>query len=242
MIRPIAACCNLLLVAACLAAGPEAGGPDEWLAGLAADEFQQRERAAERLAEWAGGHPVEARERFFAASVDHDDPEVRMRCRELLRGVVLAEYRRDGQGYVGINMGRVDEVNPDDGGRTFGVRVMQVMPDTPAAEAGLQAGDVIFAIDGKRWDQPGASDHFQGEIMARRPGETVRLGIRRVGEPQPVEKQVKLARRPPIAEAAQLLLLPGQQFDPAALQRAEEDRFFKQWYDRRLAEHRAARQ
>jgi predicted metalloprotease with PDZ domain len=114
------------------------------------------------------------------------------------------------------------------------------MPDTPAEEAGLQAGDVVFEINGKRWLQPGASEHFQAEIMAHRPGEVVRLGLRRAGEPALIERQVKLVRRPPIPDMAQLFLLPGQeQPDPARLKIEEEDRFFKQWYDRRLADHRA---
>jgi predicted flap endonuclease-1-like 5' DNA nuclease len=68
----------------------------------------EREQAAGKLAEWALAHSGEARERFFRESADNPDPEVRMRCRELLRQVVLAEFRRTGK--VRATLGEDDKV------------------------------------------------------------------------------------------------------------------------------------
>ena len=244
-------------VAACLvaafalagtcAAVPEAGAsvPGKWIGSLAADKFGERQRASEKLEEWAGEHPGEACDRFFAESVENPEPEVRKRCLALLREVVLEDFRRDGQGYVGIQMGQVDV--PVEGGKFFGVRVSVVVKDTPAQKAGLKAGDVIVELDGKRWSQPGAIAAFQKGVMARKPGEEVRMRIVRPGGEKPVEVKVKLARRPPIS--AQMLFLrqqaggflrgaPGRMPDARELQRKEEDEYFKNWYSGRLEKER----
>jgi predicted metalloprotease with PDZ domain len=241
MIPRAAVCCcaALLLVAAGASADPPAESPEGWIGRLAAEEFQERERAAKALAAWADEHAGEAGERFFLESIRHADPEVRMRCRELLRRIVVADFRRAGQGYVGIQMGLIDV--PDQDGKSFGVRIAMVLEGTPAAAAGLQVGDVIFQLNGKRWEQPDAAKAFQDEVKSRRPGDRVRLGIRRAGEAGLIERAVELARRP---DAIPLQLMPwqGQQVDPLQLQRDEEDRYFKEWYARRLGQHQAARQ
>ena len=75
-------------------------------------------------------------------------------------------------GYLGIS-GRAGE------GDDAGVVVVEVLPESPAAEAGLVAGDVIISLD----DEP-MSDiaELSAAIKLRRPGETVELTIRRGGD------------------------------------------------------------
>ena len=59
-----------------------------------------------------------------------------------------------------------------------------VFPDSPAAAAGLRAGDVITAVDGQAVS---ASDDLAEHVLKRAPGETVTLRVVRGDEAQDVE-------------------------------------------------------
>ena len=72
-----------------------------------------------------------------------------------------------------------------------GVELAQVRNGTPADKAGLRAGDVVTALDGKRVS---TAAQLQAAIDAHRPGDRVKLTYRRNGESHTV--QVKLATRP----------------------------------------------
>jgi serine protease Do len=62
-----------------------------------------------------------------------------------------------------------------------GVLVQEVQPAGPADKAGLKAGDIIVAIDGRPIKD---GDDLVNEIASRRPGSTIRLGYMRDGKPQ----------------------------------------------------------
>jgi S1-C subfamily serine protease len=68
-------------------------------------------------------------------------------------------------------------VDPDDEG-TF---VLEVVPDTAAAEAGLEPGDLIVAVDGVDVDTPTA---VRDAVRERAPGDEIVLEIQRDGELQ----------------------------------------------------------
>lgn len=68
------------------------------------------------------------------------------------------------------------------------VKVISPIDDTPAAIAGVKAGDVIVAVDGKTLTP--ASSEGQGPLRGP-PGSTVRLTIVREGEAKPLEIDVK---------------------------------------------------
>lgn len=75
-------------------------------------------------------------------------------------------------GYLGIS-GQAGE------GDDVGVVVAEVLPGSPAAEAGLEAGDVIISLgDELMYDIA----ELSAAIKLRRPGETVELTIRRGGD------------------------------------------------------------
>ncbi|HZT45295.1 MAG TPA: trypsin-like peptidase domain-containing protein [Gaiellaceae bacterium] len=83
--------------------------------------------------------------------------------------------------YLGVSIGTA----------TSGVRLEQVRPGTPAARAGLQAGDVVTAIGGKTVRS--ASD-LSSAIDAKKPGDRVSLTYTRNGRSHTVS--VTLAERP----------------------------------------------
>ncbi|CAN5628111.1 trypsin-like peptidase domain-containing protein [soil metagenome] len=91
--------------------------------------------------------------------------------------------------YLGIE---AQTVVSRDGQSITGNEVMTVTEDTPAADAGLQVGDVITAIDGVAIDQ----DHqFINEaILSHSPGDTITLTVDRNGQSQDID--VTLGTRP----------------------------------------------
>jgi putative serine protease PepD len=72
-----------------------------------------------------------------------------------------------------------------------GVRLAQVRSRTPAARAGLQVGDVVTAIDGKKVS---TTAQLQAAIDAKQPGDTATLTYRRNGKTHTAK--VTLANRP----------------------------------------------
>ncbi len=88
-----------------------------------------------------------------------------------------------------------------------GVLVREVIANSPAAEAGLKAGDVILSIDGQELAGP---EDLQKAIAARKAGADVTLSILRKGKT--IEKTVTLAARKKISFEAKR---PASLFDTA---------------------------
>jgi len=73
-----------------------------------------------------------------------------------------------------------------------GVVILQVQPGSPAAAAGLMAGDVVQSVDGRRISN---TDDLRRIVRGHRVGDTVTLGIIRGGRSQSI--RVKIAQMPP---------------------------------------------
>ncbi len=107
-----------------------------------------------------------------------------------------------GRAFLGIRMG---------GAGSGGVAISDTVAGTAAAEAGLEAGDVLVRIDDEPMD---TSDRVSEAIGRHRPGDRIELALLRDGEL--VEKVVTLgsrseSRRPRAAEVIAVLdVQPGQ--------------------------------
>lgn len=90
--------------------------------------------------------------------------------------------------------------------------VAEVIPDSPAAKAGLQAGDELLAVD----DQATATrDQFVAAIRKGKPGDRVSIKLRRAGQEQIVV--VRLGERPEAVPARPPATAEGQKpAQPAA--------------------------
>jgi hypothetical protein len=82
---------------------------------------------------------------------------------------------------------------------TEGAAVLTVVEQGPAEEAGLQAGDVITAIDGEAVDGPQA---LVDAVTSRQPGDAVVLTVTREGDP--IEIEAVLGEHPDDPEKAYL--------------------------------------
>ena len=72
-----------------------------------------------------------------------------------------------------------------------GAQVGEATADAPAAQAGIQAGDVITEVDGDRVQAP---DDVAAAIEDNKPGDKVEVTVRRGGDEQQI--QVTLGQRP----------------------------------------------
>jgi len=110
------------------------------------------------------------------------------------------QLRKDGwvtRGYLGVGPTNVPDSKARSLGleRDQGVLVLEVRPNTPAAEAGMLRGDVILSWDGVEYSDPNL---LSRAIAATPIGATVPAEIMRLqdGEPKRVTLQVKVAARP----------------------------------------------
>ena len=77
---------------------------EEELARLGHEEFKVRVAAQGELSQWGKEHLEEGLEVFYKNYRASDDPEIRARCRELLKELVVISQAGEGEGYIGIMM------------------------------------------------------------------------------------------------------------------------------------------
>ena len=197
------------------------------LANLRSEEFRKRESAQAELLAWARQQPEGVMDELLRHSREEEEPEVRERCLAVLKELVNDEYRKDGEGFIGIQM--LDELAnvPGDPKPRGAVRIIIVVPDSAAQQAGLQPNDLIVGMGDQVWHELGASLDFRERIRQLKPNTRITLKILRNGNPMDIE--VKLGRRP---FAADMLFFDERQFDAEAAERTAKDAYFRRWLER----------
>lgn len=197
--------------------------PENLLKGLSSEEFHERERSQEKLREWAGRNRGESIAAIHKLSKVSEDPEVRQRCSEILRDLSDRDYLANGQGYLGIEM--IEEMAdlPGDERMRACVRILRVVDKSPADLADIRRGDLITALDGKKWYDAGAIDDFMEKIADSKPLEKVVLSIRR-GDEDTFDVEIRLGRRP-------VENLRGIGDDLELLDKMAKDNHFKKWLE-----------
>ena len=105
-------------------------------------------------------------------------------------------------GYLGIG---IENVTPENASffslkDATGAIVTQVTPDSPASKAGLKNGDVINELNGQKVTDSSA---LQIEVGQEQPGQSIRLGVLRNGQPMTLNVQVGEYHKPGSTEVAE---------------------------------------
>ncbi|MCF7731102.1 MAG: PDZ domain-containing protein [Akkermansiaceae bacterium] len=216
--------------------------PAGLVVGLQSEKYAEREKAEAELLAWGRQRPEEAMEEFYKQSREAAEPEVRERCHAVLREIVGDEYLRDGVGYLGVMMNQMIEPVRVAGEAElrFGIRLTQVVADTPAKKAGLVVGDVLLGVNDRMWGKDESPDVVTKVIKGFKAGAKVTVSLFREGKV--VVIPLVLGRRPAIVDIPMLLGFGGglgQMPEPAAVKQAEEaakEEHFRQWLARKLEE------
>ena len=220
----------LLVLGACVSVACGEKLPDQILAQLKNEDFKLREIAQAQLLEWARKHSDTASKLLLEQVERADSPEVRERCREVLRPLIDDLYLRDGKGFVGIRMQDVKVTLPGETKERIAVQITDVIRGLAADKAGLIQGDMILGVDGKPLAGQSASEAMRRAIMGMKPSTVVKLRILHEGKQSDVK--VTLGRRPLTADNPMLEMDPVR---AKAAEQAARDEYFRRW----LEEHKS---
>jgi len=169
--------------------------PKALVEGLAAEDFKVREDSQSKLLEWAKTKEESAAPELFKISKTSEEPEVRQRCLDVLKGLSDQDYLKEGKGFLGITMQAEEARLPGKENLVPAVRINSIVKSGPAEKVGLNVGDSIITLNGVAFQGNDVLSEFSGAIGAMKPLNKVVLGIRRAnGNVEDVE--VVLARHP----------------------------------------------
>ena len=200
--------------------------PAEALEKLADDEFKVREQAQADVLGWARKHEGEAPGLLFGAHRNSKDPEVRIRCMEILKDLARDGYAQHGKGFIGIQMRDEMVLMPGGNQHQAAIRITFILPGLAAEKAGLKVGDLLVGINGKTWPSP-ATDFMRQQVMDMKP--TTKITVQVLRDEKVEDVEVTLVRRPLTADNPMLERMPGRAAD-AEKQAWEE--YFQEWKDK----------
>jgi predicted metalloprotease with PDZ domain len=193
---------------------------------LSAAKFAVRKAAQQQLLALSADAPqLVADESVKAYAASAADPEVRMRLREILTVVVTERLLPKSPGYLGVNIDMAQTTGPK-GEAVAAVLVTGVVGLSPADQGGLKQGDLLLAVDDFDIGKHPNLEAFIQHVRGRKPGEAMKVTLRRGAEFLNLE--VKVGELPPAEYAG----------DPEKV-KADRQALFEQWLRERVEKERA---
>ena len=160
---------------------------------LGAKRFATREEAQRRLEGLVDKNAQLIFDQCSPVYKRSDDPEVKTRLRNVLWKVFEIQVLKMPRGFLGIHMSLMDKVDQNGVAYTV-IRVMGLVQNTAAVDAGLQPNDLILRVDDFDVGKTPSLETFVQYIQSKRPGEVVKMTIVRMEQKQ--ELDVKLGTVP----------------------------------------------
>ncbi len=202
--------------------------PKDAFEQMRSDQFKIREQGLDGLKKWANNNLKQSPELLYKRWSQEVDPEVKVRCFSVMKDAVMMREFGDGPGFLGVSMEAVRLPLGDNNQEIVGVKIRLVMPDTPAAKAGLLFGDVVLKIDQLDFNvhpnnlMPNALVGLMSScISAKKAGDMMKLEILR-GKKK-IDVEVKLITRPEKAKKMGNFALSMEVY------KRKKDLFFSDW-------------
>ncbi|MCC5848058.1 MAG: PDZ domain-containing protein [Verrucomicrobia bacterium] len=137
------------------------------------EDFHVRQAASERMREWSEAYPRYLLTAMAEAYADQKDMEIVIRLEELMEPLARRWVLNMPSGFIGINMGWETR-----NGKS-GVSILNVLDGHAAANVGLQAGDMILAVNGTPVSELQQLEGFSEKIASFLPGTIIELTLLR---------------------------------------------------------------
>jgi serine protease Do len=144
---------------------------------------------------------------------------------DLVREVVddLVDHGAVRRALLGVSIQGVDDAIARYAGidDVAGAQVMELSPDMPAEEAGIELGDIIVAIDG---DEVASVNDLQRKIRAKDPGQNVSVDLVRWSDGRRETVSVTLADAASLAPREEPQIVEARSDDPLGIEVGDIDR------------------
>ena len=167
--------------------------PEGIIESLGHEDFKKRHAGQRELLMWGKEDLQGSIKVLYRIYREADNPEVRLRSREVLKALVILKQPLPGQGYLGIQMDTA-RWKDEEGMMRPAVLITEVRKGTAADLAKLKADDLITGLDDVQFDDLAPTRRLADYIKSKGPGDKIVLKVKR-GKDH-LELTASLRRRP----------------------------------------------
>lgn len=167
--------------------------PEGMIESLGHEDFKKRHAGQRELLMWGKEDLQGSIKVLYRIYREAENPEVRLRSREVLKALVILKQPLPGQGYLGIQMDTA-RWKDEEGMMRPAVLITEVRKGTAADLAKLKADDLITGLDEVQFDDLAPTRRLADYIKSKGPGDKIILKVKRGKEH--LELTASLRRRP----------------------------------------------
>jgi membrane-associated protease RseP (regulator of RpoE activity) len=147
---------------------------------LGDETYEQREQAVQALVKLAATEESAVLDVCLQVHDQNPDPEIRFRCMKILKEVVSGPIYNRPRGFLGVRLVAIPNL-PEEINAQRLIFIHEVTRDTAAAEGGVEAGDIILAMNHLSMSSFNSVSRFIFHIQQYAPGTPIVLLVLRKG-------------------------------------------------------------